>query len=53
MVKFQEAQARLYHNIFVCRKCKSKIRSTPLKIIQKKAKCRKCGSKALRPVRKK
>jgi len=53
MVKFPEAQARLYKNIFVCRKCKSKIRSIPLKVIQKKASCRKCGSKALRPVRKK
>jgi len=53
MVKFPEAKARLYTNMFVCRKCKSKIRSTPLKVIQKKVKCRKCGSSALRPVRKK
>jgi len=53
MVKFPEAKARLYTNMFVCRKCKSKIRASPLKVILKKIKCRKCNSKALRPVRKK
>lgn len=52
MVKFQEAIARLYHNIYVCRKCKSKIRSTPGKIMQKKVSCRKCGGKAFRPIKK-
>ena len=53
MVKFPEAQARLYKNMFVCRKCKSRLRAQPQKILQKKVLCRKCGSKALRPVRKK
>jgi len=53
MVKFPEAQARLYGNMFVCRKCKSRQRSQPQKVLQKKISCRKCGSKALRPVRKK
>ena len=53
MVKFPEAQARLYKNVFVCRRCKTKIRSDNMKIIAKKVKCRKCNGKALRAVRKK
>jgi len=53
MVKFPEATARIIHNIYVCRKCKTKIRSTPLKVLSKKAKCRKCGGRALRAIRKK
>ena len=52
MVKFPEAAARLFHNIYVCKKCKSKIRAQPLKVLQKKVKCRKCGHKDLRPLRK-
>lgn len=53
MVKFPEAAARLYHNIYVCKKCKAKIRTQPLKVLQGTARCRKCGGKALRAVRKK
>mgnify|MGYP001442596736 CR=1 FL=1 len=53
MAKFKEAQARMYKNIFVCKVCKAKIRTPNMKVIQGKVKCRKCKSKALRPVRKK
>ncbi|MBI3033786.1 hypothetical protein HYY72_01370 [Candidatus Woesearchaeota archaeon] len=53
MVKFQEAEARLLRNVFVCRKCKSKLRAPNLKVVQGKVNCRKCGGKALRSVRKK
>jgi ribosomal protein L40E len=53
MVKFPEAEGRLLKNLFVCRKCKSKIRATVLKVMAGKVKCRKCSGKALRPVRKK
>ena len=53
MVKFAEAQARLYKNVFVCKVCKSKIKAPNIKVIAGKISCRKCGSKALRPVRKK
>jgi len=52
MVKFPESQARLFHGIFVCKKCKTKIRSSMNKVLQGKVKCRRCGSKALRPIRK-
>ena len=53
MAKFQEAMARLFRNIFVCRKCKTKIRAPSIKVLEGKVKCRKCGSKALRPIRRK
>jgi len=53
MVKFPEATARIIKNIFVCRKCKAKIRTQALRVTQGKVKCRKCGGKALRAIRKK
>lgn len=53
MVKFPEAQARLYKNVFVCRRCKRKNRTDNMKVIAREVKCRYCNDKALRPVRKK
>lgn len=53
MVKFPEAEARKFRNVFVCKVCKTKLRAPNLKVIQGKISCRKCGSYALRPVRKK
>lgn len=53
MAKIPEADSRIYQGIFVCRKCKSKIRTSNMKVSLGKAKCRKCDSKSLRPVRKK
>ena len=53
MAKFPEAEARTFHNIFICKRCKTKIRAPNIKVIAGKIKCRKCGGKALRPVRKK
>ncbi|MBR9677425.1 50S ribosomal protein L40e [Candidatus Woesearchaeota archaeon] len=53
MVKFEEANTRLFKNIYVCRKCKSKIRAHSMKVIRGQAVCRKCASKALRPKKKK
>jgi len=53
MVKFSEANLRLFHNIFVCKRCKTKMRSRPLRIINKELVCRNCGSKSFRAVRKK
>lgn len=52
MAKFPEAKARLFDNVFVCRNCKTKIRSTPLKIKLKKVVCRKCGKKVFRTIKK-
>ncbi|MAG38907.1 50S ribosomal protein L40e [Candidatus Woesearchaeota archaeon] len=53
MAKFPEAEARLFKNVFVCKKCKSKIRAPSLKVYAEKINCRKCGSKALRSIKKK
>ena len=53
MVKFQEAGARKIKNIFVCKKCSTKIRAQSIKIIQGKIKCRRCNRKKFRAVRKK
>jgi len=53
MAKLPAAQARIFKNIYVCKNCKAKIRTEPLKVINQKVKCRKCGSKAFRPIRKK
>ncbi len=53
MAKFPEAEARLIRGKFVCRKCKSTIRSTNMSVIAGAVKCRKCKSKILRPMRKK
>jgi len=54
MVKkiFPEAMNRIYNRVFVCRKCKSKIRTDYSRVRDKKVKCRKCGSQDFRPKRK-
>ena len=53
MVKksFPEATQRLFYRVFVCKVCKTKIRADPAKVKAGKVKCRRCGSKALRPKR--
>ena len=51
--KIPAAQNRLFKNMFVCKECKHKMRVDPLKILQGKVRCRKCGGKDFRPVRKK
>lgn len=51
--KIPAAQTRLYKNVFVCKNCSAKMRADPRKIIEGKIKCRKCGRKAFRAVRKK
>ena len=52
MGTFPEAEARMYDNIYVCRKCESKTRIAISKVLAGKAQCRKCSSKHMRPVRK-
>jgi len=51
--KLPAAQARLFKNMFVCKKCKAKIRADPRKILEKKIRCRKCLKREFRPIRKK
>ncbi|MDD2678373.1 MAG: hypothetical protein PHT91_00590 [Candidatus Nanoarchaeia archaeon] len=51
MVRIEEAHHRLFSNVFICKKCKSKIRSDSNRVRNKMVKCRKCQGKALRAVR--
>ncbi|MFH1316348.1 MAG: hypothetical protein ABII01_02415 [Candidatus Woesearchaeota archaeon] len=53
MVKFAEAEARLFHGKFVCKKCKSTIKAPIMKILAGKIKCKNCKSANFRPMRKK
>ncbi len=53
MVKFPEAEVRRFRNVFICRKCKTKIKSPNMKIIQGKVSCRRCKSRMFKAVRKK
>ncbi|MBI2661628.1 hypothetical protein HYX09_05190 [Candidatus Woesearchaeota archaeon] len=53
MVKFAEAEARRFRSIFVCRRCKTKMRAPNIKIIQHKIKCRRCSGKVFRADKKK
>ncbi|MDP2946837.1 MAG: hypothetical protein Q8N88_01870 [Nanoarchaeota archaeon] len=50
--KILAAQNRLFKNTFVCKVCKQKIRIESLKVISGKAKCRKCGGRDFRAVKK-
>jgi ribosomal protein L40E len=52
MAKFKEAEQRFIKNIFICKRCKSKQRALPQKIVLKSIKCRSCGSKEFRAIRK-
>jgi len=53
MAKFVEAHNRKLQDVFVCKKCKAKIRTPSLKVSQGKTSCRKCKSRKLRPKRRK
>jgi ribosomal protein L40E len=43
------AFGRLFKNVFVCMRCKSKIKADALKVKRGLVKCRKCHSYKLRP----
>lgn len=53
MVRFAEATARLFRNIFICKKCKSRIKADVRKVLLKKVSCRRCGGKNFRIVKSK
>jgi ribosomal protein L40E len=53
MVKFPEADARIFKNVFVCKRCKTKMRAPIRKVLSGLIKCRKCRYPNLRPKRKK
>ena len=49
--KIPAAQKRMFKNIFVCKRCSQKMRSDPLRIVQKQISCRRCGGRAFRAVK--
>lgn len=51
MVKFPEATTRLFKGAFVCRKCKTKTRTSANKIIRREIACKKCGRRSFRPIK--
>jgi len=51
--KIPVAQKRMFQNVFVCRKCKKKIRTQPVKISAGKVKCPRCDRRVFRAIRKK
>ncbi|MFW6014631.1 MAG: 50S ribosomal protein L40e [Candidatus Nanoarchaeia archaeon] len=53
LAKFPEAEKRLVKGKFVCRRCYSVIRSTNIRVLEGRIKCRKCNYRGLRPARKK
>ncbi|MBU0958026.1 MAG: hypothetical protein KKF56_04430 [Nanoarchaeota archaeon] len=52
MAKIQAAQNRMFKNVFVCKKCGTKIKADSRKIIELKVKCRRCQRKAFRAIKK-
>jgi len=53
MAKYTEAENRLFNDVFECRRCKTKIRTSNMRVLAGKVKCRKCNSDQLRAKRKK
>lgn len=50
---FAEAEARLYRNVYICRKCERKTRVPIGKVLSGGAYCTRCKCKDMRSVRKK
>jgi len=51
--KIPAAQQRLFKNTFICKNCKSRIKTDPKKVADGSAKCRKCKGNKFRQIRKK
>ncbi|MFH1711345.1 MAG: hypothetical protein ABH840_03470 [Nanoarchaeota archaeon] len=51
--KIPAAMARMFKNIFVCKDCKTKARADSRKVSEGRVRCRKCGGRAFRPIKKK
>ena len=53
MVKLAATHARLFKNVFLCKKCGLKVRVEPKKILEGVVKCRRCKRNAFRAMKKK
>jgi DNA-directed RNA polymerase subunit RPC12/RpoP len=47
--KIPEVAERLYHRVWICRRCKKKIRGDTLKVRAGLIPCPRCGQRAFRP----
>ena len=50
--KFPEAEARLFHRVFICMHCGARMKADTAKVKAGKIKCRKCRRKELRQIKK-
>ncbi|RLJ05244.1 MAG: 50S ribosomal protein L40e [Candidatus Aenigmatarchaeota archaeon] len=50
--RFPEAEKRLFHRVFICMNCGSRMKADLAKVRSGKVKCRNCKAKKLRPIRK-
>ena len=51
--KIPEAMNRMYKNVFVCKDCSTRIRVDSKKLLSGKVRCRSCGRKSFRAIKKK
>jgi len=51
--KIPSAQKRLFANIFICKNCRHRMRTQATRVLAGKVRCRKCGKKAFRAIKKK
>lgn len=52
MAKFEATANRIFNRIFVCRRCKKKMRVDVNKVVAKQVLCKNCGMKNFRPIKK-
>jgi len=53
MARFDATVGRLFRRVFVCRRCKTKIRTDISRIMLGNIQCRKCQGKAFRVIKSK
>jgi len=53
MAKFPEAEARLIKGKFICRRCKSVMRTDTRRVVDGTVKCRRCNNHDFKAKRKK
>ena len=51
--KLPAAQKRMFKNVFVCKKCSQKIRTDPIRVVQRQVVCRRCSGRIFRPIKSK
>ena len=52
MGKFDESMGRMFGRVFVCRNCKTKIKTDKIRIMKGEIRCKKCGSDQFSTIKK-